>query len=311
MPIESADWTDDHWDDSDWHDDDWDENAELAGSERLSRKKHKPRGKRRVSDLRAASTTDKTEQADPLISSLLNSGHIDEVLSELKSGKEATAYLARSGQQDVLLKIYRDLAARSFKNDQIYREGRKTLDRRIQRAIDNRSRKGINMLQADWVLSEYYYLWQLWKAGLPVPKPLVGPQMAHCVETVPAVLMELVGSSDQIAPRLSDVSLTPQQAQEAWQQAVQGMSELLRLGYVHGDYSAYNLLWWENTVIIIDVPQLSTRQNPQFHTLLERDTASLSQSFRRHDIRVSAQETLSAVRQGLERPAPTPRLVLP
>ena len=78
--------------------------------------------------------------------------------------------------------------------------------------------------------------------------------------------------------------LTPEQARDAWSQAVQGMADLLRLGYAHGDYSTYNLLWWENTVTIIDFPQLVTRQNPNFQSLLRRDVQSLVTSFRRHGV---------------------------
>lgn len=272
------------------------------------RKTHKPKGKQRLHSLQAR----KNEQADDeLIQRLVELGHLSEVLSELKSGKEATAYVAHKDGQRLLLKIYRDLAVRSFKNDQIYQEGKAVVDERARRAVAGRTRKGREMVQSDWVMAEYRSLWKLWQAGLSVPRPSVGPNLTECAETIPAVLMELVGNEEDVAPRLSDVKLTEEEAQSAWQQAVQGMSELLRLEYVHGDYSAYNLLWWENTVIMIDVPQLSTSQSPVFKTLLERDAASLSSSFRRHGIRISPEETLREVHRGLEHPAPTPRLVLP
>ena len=47
---------------------------------------------------------------------------------------------------------------------------------------------------------------------------------------------------------------------------------MLGLGKVHGDYSTYNLLYWQDKVIIIDVPQMvNIEENPNAKELLERD----------------------------------------
>ena len=55
-------------------------------------------------------------------------GYVDEVLAELKSGKEATVYLGVNHLEGVrklvAVKVYKDLEACSFKNDAIYRAGR-------------------------------------------------------------------------------------------------------------------------------------------------------------------------------------------
>lgn len=286
------------------HDQDWDADTER----KLRRKSTKPQGRRKLADLTGE---DPSDVADDTIRRLLDLGHLTEVVCELKSGKEATAYLAQTARGPALLKIYRDFAARSFKNDAIYREGQVVLDQRAQRAMASRSRKGLEMLQFDWVMAEYAHLWQLWQAGLSVPEPLVGPNVKTYAETVPAVLMRLIGTEEQPAPRLSDVKLTPEEAQSAWQQSVAGMADLLRLGYAHGDYSTYNLLWWENTVTIIDFPQLTTRTNPNFTDLLRRDAQSLATSFRKHGIHESAEGTLREVQRRALGPAPEPRVVLP
>ncbi|MFC6618822.1 RIO1 family regulatory kinase/ATPase [Deinococcus radiophilus] len=278
------------------------------GDQRLRRKKIRPQARRKLSDLTA---DESGEVADDVIRRLLNLGHISELVSELKSGKEATTYLARSEKGSVLVKIYRDLSARSFKNDGIYRAGQVITDQRAARAMANRTRKGLEMLQFDWVMAEYAHLWQLWQAGLSVPEPLVGPNVKTYAGTVPAVLMRLIGTEDEPAPRLSEVRLTSCEAQQAWQQAVQGMADMLRLGYVHGDYSTYNLLWWQGSVVIIDFPQLSTRQNPNFDLLLRRDAQSLSSSFRRHGVQWTGEQTLREVRRRAQGAGPEPRLCLP
>lgn len=287
--------------------------AELDGADVTPERRSKPKkkkllGRRKLDDLTAA---DPESIADDTIRRLIDSGHITEIVAELKSGKEATAYVARGPRGPVLVKLYRELEARSFKNDAVYREGQVVLDERAARAMTGRSRKGLEMLQGMWVSAEYAHLWTLWRAGLNVPEPLVGPLPFDYDATVPAVLMRLVGTEDSVAPRLSDARLTPAEAQSAWQQSVQGLADLLRLGYAHGDYSTYNLLWWENTVIMIDFPQLTTRQNPNFSELLRRDAQSLATSFRKHGLQTDGETTLREVQRLARGKGPEPRIVLP
>ncbi|SMB90226.1 RIO1 family regulatory kinase/ATPase [Deinococcus hopiensis] len=283
--------------------------AGIQAERRTKHKAKKPLGRRRLETLTADAETG--EAGDDIIRRLMALGHITEVVAELKSGKEATAYVARGPHGSVLVKLYRDLEARSFKRDGVYREGQVILDQRAARAMASRSRKGLEMLQAGWVSAEYAHLWHLWSAGLQVPEPLVGPSPFEYSATTPAVLMRLIGTEDQPAPRLSDAPLTPEEARNAWKQSVQGMADLLRLGYAHGDYSTYNLLWWENTVTIIDFPQLTTRQNPNFTELLRRDAQSLATSFRKHGIQADGETTLREVQRRAAGQGPAPRVVLP
>ncbi|MDB5044799.1 MAG: SudD, partial [Deinococcus sp.] len=319
-----------------------------TGPERKEKHKvKKPLGRRKLATLKK----DSDGEADEIIKRLTALGHITEIVAELKSGKEATAYVARGPRGSILVKLYRELEARSFKNDAIYREGQTILDERARKAMQSRSLKGLAMLQMGWVTAEYAHLWKLWNAGLSVPEPLVGPSPFDYEKTTPAVLMRLIGTEDAPAPRLSDAVLTPKQARSAWEQSLSGMAHLLRLGYVHGDYSTYNLLWQQDsetelqadamtedagteqdiqdpvqsstvqtnitekeetgTVVIIDFPQLTTRQNPNFAQLLRRDADSLSMSFRRHGIQTDGEATLREVQKRALGPAPTPRVVLP
>lgn len=288
--------------DQDWLDDPWTDAAEPR-----RRGKKKPVGRRQLAQM----TADEDSDQDDVIRRLKDLGHLTEVVAELKSGKEATAYVARGPRGSVLVKLYRDLQARSFKDDSVYRAGQVIIKDRDRRAIEGRTRAGLEMLQHGWVAAEYAHLWELWQAGLPVPEPLVGPHPYDYTATYPAVLMRLIGTEDHVAPRLSDAHLTPEQARSAWEQSLTGMAHLLRLGYAHGDYSTYNLLWQEDTVTIIDFPQLSTRQNPHFRDLLARDAQSLATSFRKHGIHADGQSVLRDVQRRALGPAPEPRLLLP
>ncbi|WP_225429803.1 RIO1 family regulatory kinase/ATPase domain-containing protein [Deinococcus detaillensis] len=274
--------------------------------QKLSRKRRKPQGRRKLSAMSADA-----DAKDPVLTQLEELGLITEVLAEIKSGKEATVYLAENDDGLLALKIYRDVAARSFKNTGDYGVGLASTSDAVSKAIAKRGSKGPAAQQDLWVASEYMVLWQLWQAGLNVPEPLIGPEAFDYVQTSPAVLMRFIGDEDRPAPRLSDIRLTPEEAQVAWQQALEGMARLLKLGLVHGDYSTYNLLWWEGSVMMIDFPQVSDQTNPHFQSLLKRDAESLAQSFKRLGIREDAESTLREV-QRLARTLPDkPRLTLP
>ncbi|WP_420594703.1 RIO1 family regulatory kinase/ATPase [Deinococcus sp.] len=279
--------------------------------QKLSRKRRKPQGKRKLAGLSADA-----EAKDPVLTQLEYLGLISDVLAEIKSGKEATVYLAESAVLKengglIALKIYRDVAARSFKNTGEYGVGLARSSNAVAKAIDKRGSKGAAALQDLWVASEYMVLWQLWQAGLNVPEPLIGPDPFDYVQTSPAVLMRFIGSEDAPAPRLSDLRLSPEDAQSAWQQSLEGMARLLRLGLVHGDYSTYNLLWWEGSVMMIDFPQVSDQTNPNFQSLLRRDAESLTQSFKRLGIRQDADQTLREVQRLARTLTDKPRLTLP
>jgi RIO kinase 1 len=71
----------------------------------------------------------------PALQSLVDDGVIDEVLRSLKSGKEATVYLVRSGIETRCAKVYRNMAQRSFQKRAKYQEGRAVRGSRQARAM--------------------------------------------------------------------------------------------------------------------------------------------------------------------------------
>ena len=249
--------------------------------------RRKPKGKRSVGELYSGNETrDKFD--DPSLQTLFERGFITDILGEVKSGKEATVYVASTPLTDTGLaatKVYSDMAVRSFKDDKIYRQGRFVGDARVKKAIEQRSKSGVEAQQALWIFHEYSELWALYEAGLNVPKPLVGPGADDMAQAGRVVLMDYIGDEDGSAPRLSDVRLEPDEAEVAWQQSLDLMVKLLKLNRVHGDFSTYNLLWWQREVVLIDLPQtVDIDQNPSAAQLLEQDVNSLCKSFKRHGI---------------------------
>lgn len=204
-----------------------------------------------------------------------------EIVGELKSGKEATVYLGTSPAGPVAVKIHRDVEVRSFKDDRRYQEGRFIGDARLAKAIRLRSGRGLRALKALWAAHEYLILWRLFEAGLSVPEPLVGPDAFDLTDAGEVVLMRFVGDPDDPAQRLADATLSPAEAQDAFGQCLALMRGMWRSGVVHGDFSAYNLLWWRGRVVAIDFPQALTREQPGAEAILAQDAASLAVSLKR------------------------------
>lgn len=260
---------------------------------RRSRSRPAPKAKRTRRDLLwddgEPRPTATTEYVDPDMQSLYDRGYFDSFIGELKGGKEATVFLVGRGEERLAAKVYSDIAVRTFRNDGVYWSGFYIPDARIRKALQRHSTAGQRARQSIWVNREYHYLWRLHDAGLPVPRPAVGPGPSDLAEAGSVVLMDFVGDGDEPAPRLSDVRLAPDEAREAHAQSVGIASALARLGLVHGDLSTYNLLWHRGTVWLIDVPQmveLSVGREAQ--ALLRRDAESLATSFRRLGIEVDA-----------------------
>jgi RIO kinase 1 len=259
------------------------------------RDRRKPRGRPRAAELVPDRDVDGHV---PEIAWMMGRGYLDDVLGELKSGKEATVYLGRTRVGLAAVKVYRALAGRSFKNDARYRAGRYIGDARIEKAIAQRSAAGRSAQGRLWAAYEYAMLWRLWAAGVPVPEPLVGPDPSDVAAAGEVVLMRFVGDEGGAAPRLSDLRLTPEDARRAFGQAVRAMAAMWRLGVVHADYSTYNLLWWAGSVVVIDLPQAVEADHAEARVLLARDAVSLCHTFRAHGVEAAPERVLREVMQG-------------
>jgi RIO kinase 1 len=67
---------------------------------------------------------------------------------------------------------------------------------------------------------------------------------------------------------------------------------LTAAGLVHADLSAYNLLWWEERLIVIDLPQaVEFTTNTDAPDLLHRDVANVGDWFTRHGLAVDVEAT--------------------
>ena len=212
-------------------------------------------------------------------------GWIDEVLYRVKGGKEATVYCCRAdpttGYDLVAAKIYRHRRLRSMKKYDSYREGRQvSRDSRQLRAIRNNTGYGKQTMDNAWIESEFTFLQTFFQAGADVPEPIVhGPH---------SMLMDFVGDREVAAPTLHEVRLDPSEARPLFDRIIQNVSTFLAYDLVHGDLSAYNVLYWEGDIQVIDFPQaVSPPENPNAFQFLVRDVERVCQYFEKLGVQES------------------------
>lgn len=209
------------------------------------------------------------------LQALVDDGLIDEVLLPLKSGKEASVYVVRSGENILCAKVYKDMAQRSFQARVQYQEGRQVRGSRQARAINRASKFGRREQEAEWKNTEVDALYRLANAGVCVPRP---HGYFHGV-----LLMALVTDADgHSAPRLGEVELTPDEARAYHTRLVRDVVRMLCIGLIHGDLSEYNVLVSPDGPVIIDLPQVvSAAGNNAAREMLLRDVHNLRASLSR------------------------------
>jgi RIO kinase 1 len=207
------------------------------------------------------------------IQPLVEEGLIDAVERQLMSGKEATVYVVRCGQEIRCAKVYKEASQRSFRQAASYQEGRKVKNSRQARAMEKGTRYGRKMQEEVWQNAEVDALYRLAAAGVRVPKPYI------CFEGV--LLMELLTDANgNAAPRLNDVPLNEAMALDYHAQLLKQVVLMLCAGVVHGDLSEYNILVDAAGPVIIDLPQaIDAAGNTEAGAMLERDVNNLRNFF--------------------------------
>jgi RIO kinase 1 len=206
---------------------------------------------------------------------LVHEGLIDAVIRQLMSGKEATLYVVRCGDEMRCAKVYKEANKRSFRQAASYQEGRKTKNSREARAIQKGTRFGRKTQEEAWQTVEVDTLYRLAVAGVRVPEPYGFFQGV--------VLMELlVDAQGDVAPRLNDLEFSPEQALAYPAVLIRQIVRMLCAGVIHGDLSEYNVLVDREGPVIIDLPQaVNAAGNNNAASMLLRDVGTLTTFFSR------------------------------
>lgn len=222
------------------------------------------------------------ESLQPFVTQVL----IDDVLALVKGGKEANVYLCQAAPHlDVELiaaKVYRPRQFRNLRNDVTYREGRelvsslgipiKNRDNREMRAIHKKTSFGAELTHISWLMHEHITLDRLYKLGAAVPKPMAAGENA--------ILMAYIGDRSRPAPVLQSVSLSSHEAAPLCDEVLRNVELMLAHGMIHGDLSAYNILYWEGKVTLIDFPQVTlSESNHNAYRIFQRDVRRVCEYF--------------------------------
>jgi RIO kinase 1 len=207
--------------------------------------------------------------------SLIDEGLVDTVVRQLMSGKEATVYVVRAGDETLCAKVYKEATQRSFRQAVDYTENRKVKNTRQARAMAKGTRFGRQATEAAWQSAEVDALYRLASAGVRVPKP------RNFCDGV--LLMELVTDAQgEAAPRLNDVAFEPEQALAHHRTLLGEVVRMLCAGVVHGDLSEFNVLLGEHGPVVIDLPQaVDAAGNNHAKRMLLRDVENLRNFFGR------------------------------
>ncbi len=214
---------------------------------------------------------------------------IADVTRLVKGGKEANVYCClatpETGVELIAAKLYRPRTLRHLRNDAVYKEGRLLLDSegketrggRETRALMKKTRFGKHLGFMNWIMHEYRVQQELYDDGADVPRPI--SQRGN------TILMNYIGDEWGPAPTLSEIKLDLDEAQPLFRRVMDNVRLMLAHHYVHGDLSAYNILYWSGKVTIIDFPQMvDARANQNAYSFLERDIQRVSEYFNRFEV---------------------------
>lgn len=221
-------------------------------------------------------------------------GERHEHLGILKTGKESEVHLvARSGGGRTCLlaeKRFISWDRRLFRDTYLYAGGWGEGNRGEHRAMRKNTRYGQEHRHQRWVAQEWDSLVRLHAAGVTVPAPV------EMLDEGNGYRMAFIGEDRVAAPRLDTVRLDAVTAHRLWDELLDQVARMLAAGRVHGDLSAYNILWWRERAVLIDFSQtVEIVTHPAARDLLARDLTSLAAYFRRQGARVDVDAALAAL----------------
>lgn len=209
---------------------------------------------------------------------------ITDVLAMSKGGKEAAVYQCiadpRLKMDYLAAKVYRPRRFRSLKNDHIYRQGRTNLDSNGRQITDDgmihamvkKTEFGLELLHSSWIEYEYQSLSLLKNAGADVPGVYARGKNA--------ILMDFIGSKGLPAPLLNDIQLDRTEARRLFDRVFKNIQLMLENNRIHADLSAYNILYHDGEITLIDFPQaIDPRENQNAAWIFARDVRRVCDYF--------------------------------
>ncbi|MBS3176464.1 serine protein kinase RIO [Candidatus Woesearchaeota archaeon] len=196
---------------------------------------------------------------------LSSDGHFNDPdsISPVKIGKESNVFLAKKGDDKVILKIYR-LETCDFNRMYDYIR----FDPRYYNLKRNRRHVILT-----WVQKEFRNLHLARDAGVRVPTPYV------YLNNI--LVMEFIG--DELPARqLKD--LYPKNPEAFAKKLIYEVKKLYKAGLIHGDLSSFNILNFNEEPVLIDFSQTTTLENTNAKDYLKRDIQNVVAFFKKCDL---------------------------
>ncbi|MBN1214002.1 MAG: serine protein kinase RIO [Candidatus Lokiarchaeota archaeon] len=197
--------------------------------------------------------------------------HIEGIIS---AGKEANVYLGYDcDEKEIALKIYKiDNNISKWMRNYIIGDPR-------FKNIPNNTSKIIYL----WATKEYKNLKRAYKSDLKVPKPI------YVKKNI--LIMEYIGIGPNPAPRLKDIKNPPNIGN-----IMENILQFIKILYqkanlVHGDLSEFNILFHNQTPIMIDISQGVSIHHPKAEIFLVRDIKNIFNYFEKFEIVLPDPET--------------------
>lgn len=226
-----------------------------------------------------------------LLLQMLNRNIVSEINGVISTGKEANVYHAAtipssdhaSGEKAPAAPLHRAIKVYKtsimvFKDREKYVAG----EFRFKQGYNKSSNRAMVKV---WAEKEYRNLRRIHAAGIPCPEPVY--LKAH------VLVMQFLGNNKGWpAPRLRDFEFEGTDADEVaskWKDVYIQLLGYMRIMYqtcrlVHADLSEYNLLYHNNTLIMIDVSQSVEHDHPRSLEFLRMDVKNVSDFFKRKGV---------------------------
>ncbi len=222
---------------------------------------------------------------------LMHRGVLAELKGVISAGKEARVYCGKSPKgEDLAVKIYLTTTAEFRKSIRKYIIG----DPRFEQ-IANR---GLRKLIYAWARKEFRNLKRMMEAGIRVPKPIAVYRNV--------LVMEFIGENCRRAPLLVELAKPePQLDVEEWTRIFNIVFDYMIKMYqkaklVHADLNEYNIMYWKEEPVIIDVSQAVPIHHPYADEFLRHDIQQIRRFFSSVGVKVPSFAEMYAKITGME-----------
>ncbi|MFX1345381.1 MAG: serine protein kinase RIO [Promethearchaeota archaeon] len=196
------------------------------------------------------------------LNKILVNGPLKRIEGNISAGKEAHVYLAYDLEgNEVAVKIYK-IDSNTSRWMKKYIIG----DPRFKKIPHN-----VSKIIFLWASKEFKNLKRAYKVDLPVPKPLFIKNNI--------LIMEYIGFESIPAPILKDIK-NPKEPVGLFNEILRFIKLLYQKAkLVHGDLSEFNILYHNQSPVVIDISQAVSIQHPKAEVYLVRDIKNIFQYF--------------------------------